>query len=105
MSKKALIVLFNLNKDIDEKDYEEWAIEEDIPVVGGLNAVEDYKVYKSKGIFGSDEEAPFSYIELIHFTSIEEFTNDIENEKKMEDIVKKFQIFSDNPVFMVTEVL
>ena len=103
MSKNMLIVIFNLKKGVSEKDYEDWAIKEDVPIVSGLTSVSEYKVYRSLGIFGSEESPPYRYIEMIAFSDLDQFTSDISSEKKMDGIVKKFQSFADNPIFMITE--
>ncbi|HIF08868.1 MAG TPA: REDY-like protein HapK [Sneathiellales bacterium] len=99
----TLIVLFNLNEGQSEADYEKWAVEQDIPTAGTLNAVQNFNVYRAESIFGSEDKPPYRYIEIIDITSPEALGADVGASDKMADISKAFREFADNPTFMVTE--
>ncbi len=100
---KTMIVLFNLKPGQSEADYETWAKEVDIPTVTGLKSVQDFKVYRSEGLFGSDAKAPFRYVEVLQVTSAEDLGADVGNSPAMADIVAKFGEIAESPTFMVTE--
>lgn len=103
MARKTLIVLFNLKDNSSVDAYERWAKETDIPVAGHLRSVDDFKVYRCEGIFGSDAEPPYQYVEVLHINNFESLPSDIQSEPRMSEISKQFQTFADNPIFMVTE--
>jgi hypothetical protein len=102
MATTSLIVLFNLKPGVSETDYEQFAKTLDIPTVKGLQSVEDFRLYKSFGIFGSDAPPPYRYFEIIDFGTVETLVADMGNEPKMAAIPAKFQEFTDNPIFILT---
>ncbi len=100
---KTLIVLFNLKPGQSEADYENWAKEVDIPTVTALKSVQDFKVYRSEGLFGSDAKPPYRYVEVLQVTSAEDLGADVGGSAAMADIIAKFGEIADNPTFMVTQ--
>lgn len=103
MTSKTLIVLFNLREGVAEADYEKWAHETDLPIASSLKSVDEFKVYRSEGLFGSDGNPPYRYVEVLHISSMEDLPADIAAEPRMVEIARQFQAFADNPTFMVTE--
>ena len=61
----TIIVLFNLKKNVTQMDYENWAQSTDLPIVRDLSSVENYQIFKSSGLLGSDSPSPIDYIEMI----------------------------------------
>jgi hypothetical protein len=100
---KTLIVLFNLKDGITVSDYEQFALELDIPTVKSLNSVNDFKVFKSSGLFGSDATPPYQYVEVIHFASVDALIGDMGQEQKMAEIQNRFQELAESPIFRVYE--
>ena len=100
---KSLIVLFNLKEGVLASDYEAFAKDLDIPTVKSLKSVSEFQVFKSQGIFGSNAIPPYQYVEIIHFDSTENLISDMGEEPKMAEIPAKFQGFTDNPIFIVSE--
>ncbi len=100
---KTMIVLFNLKPGQSEADYEKWAKEVDIPTVTTLRSVQDFKVYRSEGLFGSDAKSPYRYVEILQVTSAEDLGADVGGSPAMADIIAKFGEIADSPTFMVTE--
>ena len=103
MKNKTLIVLFNLKEGIEESDYQKWALEVDIPIAGSLKSVNDFKLYKTEGIFGSDQTPPFKYIEVIDINNFDSFPSDIAAEPRMNEVASKFQSLAESPIFLVTD--
>ena len=103
MKKKTLIVLFNLKEGAEEKDYQKWALEVDIPIAGSLKSVDDFKLFKTQSIFGSDQIPPFKYIEVIDINDFDNFPADIAAEPRMNEVASKFQSLADSPIFLVTD--
>ena len=66
----TLIVLFNLRADAAEAAYENWADTTDLPVVRGLRSVNSFEVYRSQSLFGSEEAAPYQYVEAIEIADL-----------------------------------
>ena len=70
-----------------------------------FKSVDDFKVYRSEGLFGSDGKSPYQYIEVLHINNFDSLTEDIQAEPKMLEVAQKFQSFAENPVFIVTKEL
>ena len=60
-----IVALFNLKPGISVADYEAWAKAKDIPTVNGLKSVDEFAVFKSVGLLGSEDKPPYAYIEII----------------------------------------
>jgi hypothetical protein len=97
----VLIVLFNLKDQHQRKAYEEWARKTDLPTVTALPSVDTFKVHRVAGLFGSDEAAPYQYVEMININSLEQFGADVATDT-MAAVASEFREFADNPVFMLS---
>ena len=100
----TIIVLFNLKKNVTQVDYENWAQSTDLPIVRDLNSVENYQIFKSSGLLGSDSPSPIDYIEMITINDRDQFNNDISS-AIMTKVATQFQAFADDPKFIVTSAL
>ena len=100
----TIIVLFNLKKNVTQVDYENWAQSTDLPIVRDLSSVENYQIFKSSGLLGSDSPSPIDYIEMITINDRDQFNNDISSEV-MAKVAAQFQSFADNPQFIMTDAL
>lgn len=98
----TIIVLFNLKPDVSVADYEAWARDIDIPGVRAIASVSDYQVRKVSGLFGSDDPAPYAYVERIEISGMDPFLADIADER-VQAIVAQFNEQADNPVFLLSE--
>ena len=99
-----VIVLFNLKQGIEGEAYEEWARKTDIPGVRSLVSVDDFTVYRSTGLLGTDAPPPYKYIEIIDVNDMERFGVDVATEA-VQKVAAEFQGFADNPQFILTERL
>lgn len=99
-----IIVLFNLKPDADPDAYENWARTTDIPGVRAMESVKDFRVYKTAGLFGTDEAAPYQYAEIIDIEAMDPFLADVTTERAQK-VAGEFQGFADNPMFILTEEL
>ena len=102
MPNKTIIVFFNLKKEVNESDYLNWAKQIDLPTVNQLQSVTSFNVYKGLNLFGSNEQTPFQYFEIINVASEAEFLADVATEK-MQKVVAQFQNFVEDAHFIVTE--
>ena len=100
----TLIVLFNLKPGIAVEDYEKWAREVDLPGVRAIASVTEYRVRRVTGLFGSDEAAPYQYVEQIELSSMDGFLADI-GDPAVQAIVAQFGDMADDPKFMITQDL
>lgn len=98
----TVIVLFNLKPGQSAADYEKWAKDTDVPTVVGLKSVDDFRVYRAKGILGSDARSPYQYVEVLAVNDMNGLMADIGSET-MQKIAAAFQSMTDNPTFIVTE--
>ena len=96
-----LIVLFNLADDADQAAYTAWAQATDLPTVRQLPSVDGFDVQRVTGLFGSDDPAPYQYVEIIDINSLEQFGKDVSTET-MGRVASEFQSFAANPIFMLT---
>ena len=67
-----------------------------------LPSVDGFEVQRVSGLYGSDADAPYDYVEIIEINSQEQFANDVSTET-MAKVAGEFQTFADNPTFMLTE--
>ncbi len=98
----TLIVLFNLKTDADQAAYENWAKTTDLPTVRGLSSVDSFEVYRSVSLFGSEDAAPYQYVEVIDVSDLAKFGEEVSTET-MGKVAGEFQTFADNPIFMLTD--
>ncbi len=98
----ALIVLFNLKPGVTEADYEAFASTLDVPTVKGLKSVSDFRVFRMSGVMGTDDPAPYRYVEVIDFSSMDELGADIGGSPAMGEITARFGELAD-AVFMLGE--
>jgi len=96
----TLIVLFNLKEGASVQDYEHWANTVDVPTVKRLDSVDDFKVFKMAGILGTDEPAPYHYVEIIEVNDPDMLGQEIASET-MQRVAAEFQTFADQPIFMI----
>jgi hypothetical protein len=99
-----IIVLFNLKQGVDAAEYESWARQTDIPGVRALSSCSDYQVYRTTGLFGSEEKPPYQYIETIDIHGMDAFLSDVTSDA-VQKLAAAFQGFADNPLFITTEAL
>jgi hypothetical protein len=98
----TLVVLFKLRPDADVAAYEAWAKSTDLPVVRKLPSVSSFEIYRSQGLFGSDEAAPYDYVEIIDISDLQGFGKDVATDT-MTKVAGEFRGFADNPVFILTK--
>lgn len=100
---KALIVLFRLKPGTDRTAYETWARQTDLPVVRNLPSVGSFDLYRTLGLFGSEEPAPYEYVEVIQITDLDRFGGDV-GSATMQKVAGEFRNFADSPLFMLAEL-
>ena len=98
-----IIVLFNLLPGVAVSDYENWAKTRDLPGVRALPSVDDFQVYRSTGLLGSDAAPPYAYIEIIDVADMDRFQADVAT-PEMQAIAAEFGKIAD-ATFVTTEVL
>lgn len=99
---QTLIVLFRLKPGADRGAYETWARTTDLPVVRKLPSVAGFELFRTSGLFGSGEPAPYDYVEMIQIRDTARFGTDVATET-MRRVAGEFRGFADNPVFMLTD--
>lgn len=99
---QTLIVLFRLKPGTDVSAYEAWARSTDLPVVRQLPSVAGFDVFRTAGLLGSGEKAPYDYVEVIGIRDLPGFKGDVATET-MRRVAGEFRGFADNPVFMLTD--
>ena len=98
----TLVVLFKLHPDADVAAYEAWAKSTDLPVVRQLASVSRFDIYRSQGLLGSGEAAPYDYIEIIDVSDLQGFGEDVAT-ATMAKVAAEFRSFAANPVFILTQ--
>ncbi len=99
-----IIVLFNMKPGADAGAYEQWAKTTDIPGVRALPSVEDFRVYRTIGLFGTGDAAPYQYVETIDIRGLDPFVADVTSDA-VQRVAAEFQAFAENPHFILTEEL
>ncbi len=98
----ALVVLFNLKGNASKEAYEQWAQTTDVPTVKGLKSIDDFKVYRSMGMLGSEAKPPYEYCEIIEVNDMDVFGEEVATEL-MQKVASEFQEFADGPIFILSE--
>ena len=98
----SLVVLFNLKDEASREAYEKWAQTTDVPTVKGLSSIDDFKVYRTTGMLGSEEKPPYQYCEVIEVNDMDEFGKEVATET-MQKVAAEFQDFADGPMFLLSE--
>jgi hypothetical protein len=96
----ALIVLFNLKPGVSEADYETFARTLDVPTVKSLASVSEFRVFRMQTIMGSTDPAPYRFVEVIDFSTMDALGADIGSTPAMAEITAKFGELAD-AVFML----
>jgi len=97
----TIIALFNLKPNVTAAEYEAWARATDLPTVRGLSSIRGCDVLRTGEVMGSDQSAPYQYIEIIQVSDMAAFGQDIST-KIMQDVAAEFQSFADHPQFIMT---
>jgi hypothetical protein len=97
-----ILVLFNLKSGVNADEYEAWAKNADVPTVKSLKSVADFQVLRSASILGSEAKPPYQYFEIIDVKDMEAFFADISTEAVQRGAAQ-FQLYADNPMFIVTD--
>lgn len=97
-----IVVLFNLKSDVDANAYEQWANSTDLPIVNGLGSIDKFEVFKTTGLLGSDEPAPYQYVERLVINDFDKFGEQVGSDT-MKKVAAEFQEFADNPLFITLE--
>ena len=99
-----IVALFNLKPGVTEADYEAWAKATDLPTVNGLKSVDEFAVFKSVGLLGSDDKPPDAYLEIIDVNDLEVFGAEVGTET-MQKVAGEFQAMVDDLAFILTDKL
>ena len=97
-----IVVLFNLKADAAPDAYENWAKSTDLPTVNALGSVNHFSVLRTTGLLGSDEPAPYQYVELLEVANMDRLGEDVATDA-LRRVAAEFREFADNPRFMLTE--
>jgi len=97
-----VVVLFNLKEGVSRDEYEEWARDRDVPTVTGLDSVENFQLFRTSGLLGSEAPAPHQYVEMIEVRDMETFQQEI-GSAAMSEIAAQFQGYADSITFMLAE--
>lgn len=99
-----IVALFNLKPEVSEADYEAWAKRVDLPTVNGLQSVENFEIFRSAGLLGSEDKPPYSYVEIIDVGNMDRFGADVATEA-MQKVAGEFQEMVTDLSFILTEKL
>lgn len=97
-----IVVLFNLKPGVSAADYESWAKNTDLPVVRGLDSIDDFFVGRATGVLGSDAAPPYAYVEVIRVNDMDLFVREVGSET-MQRVAGEFQQWADAPTFIMTQ--
>ena len=97
-----VLVLFNLHPETAPANYESWAKTTDLPLLRGLNSVRAADLYRTVGLLGTGESAPYDYVEILNIEDYREFGRDILG-RELQRAADQFHRFTDNPIFIKLE--
>ena len=103
MSVTRIVVLLKLKVGVSRPAYEAWARSVDLPTVNRLRSVDSFEVFEATGLLGSDERAPFDYIETLDVADMALFGTEVATDA-MKAVAAAFVEWAD-PVFITTRRL
>jgi hypothetical protein len=95
-----IIVLVSLKPGKSAADYEQWALTTDLPTVNALQSVNDFTLFRTTGVLGSEDKPPYDYIEIIDVADMDLFGQEVSTEA-MGRIAAEFNDWS-TPTFILT---
>ena len=66
-----------------------------------MSFLDNFEIFRTSGLFGSDEPAPYGYVEIISINSDSGFNEEVGSEM-MVKVAEQFGSFADNPQFILT---
>ena len=99
-----ILALFNLKPGVSAADYENWAKTVDLPTVNGLGSINEFRVYRSAGLLGSEAKPPYAYYEVIDVADMDKFGADVGSET-MQKVAGEFQAMTNDLVFIMGDEL
>jgi len=75
-----IIVLVSLKPGKSAADYEQWALTTDLPTVNALQSVNDFTLFRTTGVLGSEDKPPYDYIEIIDVADMDLFGQEVSTE-------------------------
>ncbi len=97
-----VLVLFNLHPEITPAEYEAWARNTDLPLLRGLNSVRAADLYRTVGLLGTGEAAPYAYVEILDIGNDEQFGDDVMS-RELQRAADVFHRFTEGPLFIKLE--
>ena len=82
-----IIILYNLAANVTEEQYEDYVASEKGPLLDSFESVKKYELVKIGGSFSG--EIPYSYVGVMHLTSLDEFNQKDAPSQKMQDFMAK----------------
>lgn len=83
------IILYNLAKNMTDKEYLNYVTKEKGPLMESFSAVKKYELFKiTKAAMG---EIPYKYVGIMHITNLDEFYKKDAPSAKFQDFLKKWQ--------------
>jgi hypothetical protein len=64
--------------------------------------VDNFRVFRSTGLFGAEGPAPYQYVEVIEVNSLEGLIADVGN-PEVGKVVAAFRDYAENPVFIMSD--
>ncbi len=97
-----VLVLFNLHPETAPEDYESWAKTTELPLLRGLKSVRAADLYRTIGLLGTGDPAPYAYAEILDIEDYREFGRDILM-RELQRAADQFHHFTDKPLFIKLE--
>lgn len=99
----TLIVPLKLKPGADREAYERFAREVDGPTITAeFLSVSEWHVYRAEQVLGSEEPAPFDYIEVVEVGDVGQLGQDVSSETAAR-LTEQLLEFVEPPRFVITE--
>jgi len=99
-----IVVLFNLKPNVDTAAYEEWTRTRGLPGMRALVSVDEFQLYRAKGLLGGGASPTAQYIGIMEVNDREGFDRDFASELGRK-LTAELEAFADGLQFIVTEPL
>ncbi len=99
-----LVILFNLKPGVAPRTFERFAVDEDTPAMLALPSVVAKRFHRVAGLYGSDQPAPYAYVELLE-ADLDRLPRDVASTPGAADLVARFRDMASDLVFLIAAPL
>jgi hypothetical protein len=84
---------YKLKPGVTKEVYEEWIVKFDYPHVALITSIISQRIHRVNGVVFGQDEPGFDYVEVIEFSSLEEYINDLTHNVNAKAIADQIPLY------------